>query len=198
MTEGLEAERLIAGCFLTSDICLLTSVLKRQAEMKKDSGELFKGILLAHLILFLHLLFIAGLGLVVVFFHGISRYMIWIFLGTTAILIASGYFCYRYIKTKGKQTLEDIEGSPIFKNRSFEVRLLGGMASLRFGRPNDPAAIENAAPGAHDPRYQLEDPETVQVRELTTLADMLEKNLITFEEFSRAKEKILRPRQPEG
>ena len=166
--------------------------------MKKDSGELFRGILLAHLILFLHLLFIAGLGLVVVFFHGISRYMIWIFLGTTGILLASGYFCYRHIKTRGKQTLKDIEESAIFRNRSFEVRLLGGMASLKFGHPGGRTAIENAAPGTHNPRYQLEDPETSQVRELTALADMLGKNLITLEEFSRAKEKILRPRQPEG
>ena len=165
--------------------------------MKKDSGELFRGILLAHLILFLHLLFIAGLGLVVVFFHGISQYMLWIFLGTTAILLASGYFCYRHIKTRGRQTLKDIESSAIFKNRSFEVRLLGGMASLRFGRPDGPAAIENATSGTHDPHYQLEDPETLQVRELTALADMLEKNLITLEEFSRAKENILRPRRPE-
>ncbi|MDH3957806.1 MAG: hypothetical protein OET81_14015, partial [Desulfobacteraceae bacterium] len=36
--------------------------------MKKDSEDLLRGILLAHLILFLHLLFIAGLGLVVIFF----------------------------------------------------------------------------------------------------------------------------------
>ncbi len=164
--------------------------------MKKDSGDLLRGILLAHLILFLHLLFIAGLGMVVIFFHGISQYMLWIFLGTTAVLLASGFFCYRHIKTRGKQTLKDIEASAIFKSRSFEVRLLGGMASLRFGRPDGPSAIENAALEAHDARYRLEDPETLQVRELTTLADMLEKNLITLEEFSRAKQKILHPRQP--
>jgi len=70
------------------------------------------------------------------------------------------------------------------------------MASLRFGRPDGPSAIENATLEAHDARYQLEDPETLQVRELTTLADMLEKNFITLEEFSRAKQKILHPRQP--
>jgi hypothetical protein len=163
--------------------------------MKKDSGDLLRGILLAHLILFLHLLFIAGLGLVVIFFHGISQYMLWIFLGTTAILLASGIFCYRHIKTRGKKTLKDIEESAIFKNRSFEVRLLGGVASLRFGHPDVPTAIENRAAKTHDPRYQLEDPETLQFRELTALADMLEKNLITIEEFSRAKQKILHPRQ---
>ena len=123
--------------------------------------------------------------------------MLWIFLGTTTVLLASGFFCYRHIKARGKQTLKDIEESAIFKNRSFEVRLLGGMASLRFGRPDGPSAIENAAPETHDARYQLEDPETLQVRELTALADMFEKKLITLEEFSRAKQKILHPRHPE-
>ena len=68
---------------------------------------------------------------------------------------------------------------------------------MRFGRPNSPAAIENAAAETDDSRYQLEDPETLQIRELTALADMLEKNLISIDEFSRAKQKILHPRQPE-
>jgi hypothetical protein len=165
--------------------------------MTKDSGDLLRGILLAHLILFLHLLFIAGLGLVIIFFHGVSQYMLWIFLGITAALLVSGFFCYRYIKTRGKQTLKDIETSAIFKNRSFEVRLLGGMASLKFGRPDGPTSIENAAFETHELRYQLEDPETLRIRELTALADMLEKKLITLEEFSRAKQKILHPRPPD-
>jgi hypothetical protein len=121
--------------------------------MKKDSGDLLRGIFLAHLILFLHLLFIAGLGLVVIFFQGISQYMLWIFLSATAILLASGFFCYRHIKTRGKQTLKDIEESAIFKNRSFEVRLLGGMASLRLGRPDGATAMENEASERHEARY---------------------------------------------
>ncbi|MGD8301110.1 MAG: hypothetical protein PVI55_01745, partial [Desulfobacterales bacterium] len=63
--------------------------------MKKESGALVRGILLAHLILFLHLLFIVGLGIVIIFFRGVSQYALWIFLGISAALIASGYFCYR-------------------------------------------------------------------------------------------------------
>ncbi|MGD9055888.1 MAG: hypothetical protein PVF38_07090, partial [Desulfobacterales bacterium] len=63
--------------------------------MNKESGALVRGILLAHLILFLHLLFVMGLGIVVIFFRGLSQYMLWIFLGITLILLASGYFCYR-------------------------------------------------------------------------------------------------------
>jgi len=69
------------------------------------------------------------------FFHGISQYMLWIFLGTTTVLLASGFFCYRHIKTRGKQSLKDIEESAIFKNRSFEVRLLGGDGIIAVWSP---------------------------------------------------------------
>jgi hypothetical protein len=158
--------------------------------MKKESGELFRGILLAHLILFLHLLFIVGLGVVIIFFRGVSQYMLWIFLGVTAVLIASGYFCYRLIKSKGKQALKDIEESDVFKNRSVEVRFLGGVASLKIGQPDSSKAIENPA---YNPRHQLEDPNTARMRELDRMAQMLEKNLITLDEFVIAKKKLLKP-----
>lgn len=160
--------------------------------MKKESGELFRGILLAHLILFLHLLFIVGLGIVIIFFRGVSQYMLWIFLGITAALIASGFFCYRFIKTRGKQTLKDIEESAVFKDRSFEVRFLGGLASLKFGQPGSSMAIEHSAAENYDPRHQLEDPDTIRIRELDKLANLLEKDLITRDEFVIAKKKLLK------
>lgn len=161
--------------------------------MQKETGDLFRGILLAHLILFLHLLFIVGLGVVIIFFRGVSQYMLWIFLGITAALLASGFFCYRFIRTRGKQTLKDIAESAVFKNRSFEVRLLGGVASLKIGQPGRSMAIENAAAESHDPRHQLEDPDTIQIRELDRLANMLEKDIITRDEFVIAKKKLLKP-----
>ena len=160
--------------------------------MKKESGELFRGILLAHLVLFLHLLFIIGLGIVIIFFRGVSQYMLWIFLGLTAVFIASGFFCYRFIKTKGRQTLKDIEKSAVFKNRNVEVRFLGGMASLKLSQPGGAMAIENNSAEISDPQHQLEDPDTLQIRELERLADMLEKDLITRDEFLIAKKKLLK------
>ena len=160
--------------------------------MGKESGALIRGILLAHLILFLHLLFIVGLGIVIIFFRGVSQYMLWIFLGITVTLMASGYFCYRFIKTRGKQTLKDIEGTAIFKNRSVEVRFLGGIASLKLGRPGSSAAIENKSAETFEPRHQLEDPDAIRIRELDRLADMLEKDLITRDEFALAKKKLLK------
>ena len=160
--------------------------------MRKESGELFRGILLAHLILFLHLLFIVGLGVVIIFFRGVSQYMLWIFLGVTAVLLASAYLCYRFIKSRGKQALKDIEASPVFKGRSVEVRLLGGVASLKLGQPGNPKIIENTAAGTYDPQHQLEDPDTARIRELDRLAGMLEKELITRDEFVIAKKKLLK------
>ena len=161
--------------------------------MKTESGALVRGILLAHLILFLHLVFIVGLGIVIIFFRGISQYMLWIFLGATVALIASGYACYRFIKNRGKQTLKDIEQTDIFKNRNVEVRFLGGIASLKIDQPESSAAIENTAAQTSDPRRQLEDPDAVRIRELDRLAHLLEKDLITRDEFVRAKKKLLKP-----
>ena len=160
--------------------------------MKKESETLVRGILLAHLILFLHLLFILGLGIVIIFFRGVSQNMLWIFLGVTVTLIGSGYFCYRFIKTKGKQTLKGIEGTAIFNNRSVEVRFLGGIASLKLGQPGSSVAIEDSATETFVPRHQLEDPDAVRIRELDRLAQMLEKDLITRDEFVLAKKKLLK------
>ena len=164
--------------------------------MNKESGELFRGILLVHLILFLHLLLIAGLRLLVIFFYGSSQYMLWIFLGASILIAGCGYLFYRRIQASGARSYKDIQNSTILEGRSFEVSILGGLASLKFGRPANSLPIENTDAGRHDPGHQLEDPETIRIRELTGLANMLENNLITFEEFSRIKQQVLKSRRP--
>ena len=160
--------------------------------MNKESGEIFRGILLAHLILFLHLILIACLGLLVIFFYGISQYMLWIFLAASILLAGLGYFLYRRIQTSGTRSFKDIQNSAILEGRSFEVSILGGLATLKFGRPANSLPIENAAAGLHEPVHQLEDPGTIRIREINGLANMLENNLITFEEFSRVKQQVLK------
>ena len=164
--------------------------------MNQESGELIRGILLAHLILFLHLLLIAGLGLLVIFFYGVSQYMLWIMLGVSIILAGCGFFFYRHIRNRGTQAFKDIQKSTILDGRSVEVSILGGLASLKFGHPAKSLPIENTAAETLDPSHQLEDPHTVRIRELNGLANMLEKNLITFKEFSRVKQQVLKSRRP--
>jgi len=160
------------------------------ANKNKNQGEnLFKAVIMTHIILLLHLLIIAGLVLMVIFLRGVTQYMLWIFLGATGLFMLSGLFIYWRIKSKGKKMFHDIENSSLFQGRSFEVSFLGGLASLKFDQPDELKAIENPSSEA---KYQLEDTETLRIRELTELARMYEKNLITSEEYNRAKNQILK------
>ena len=156
----------------------------------KNRGEnLFKAVIMTHIILLLHLLIIVGLVLMVIFIRGITQQILWIFLGATGFFILSSFIIFRRIKSKGKKMLHDIENSSLFQGRSFEVSFLRGLASLKFGQPDDLKAIENPSSEA---KFQLEGPETVRIRELTELARMYEKKLITTEEYNRAKSQILK------
>jgi hypothetical protein len=88
-----------------------------------------------------------------------------------------------------KENVHDIENSSLFQGRSFEVSFFRGLASLKFGQPDELKAIENSS---SEVKYQLEDPETLRIRELTELARMYEKNLITTEEYNKTKNQILK------
>jgi len=156
----------------------------------QDTGDgLFKSVMLAYVVLVLHVLLMLGLGLLVIFFRGIIQYMLWIFLLGAVAIAVSGAFFYRRMKSQGK-TLKEMVSSPMFDGRPVEVSLLGGMASFRIGQPGGPHELESKL--AH-PNYQLEDPETARIRELTQLADLLEKNLITREEYNQAKKTLFKP-----
>lgn len=155
---------------------------------KKESDGLFKSVILAYTILALHVLLIAGLGLLVLFFRGFVNYMLWIFIGGTVALIASAIYFYRRMKTEGR-TLRDILNSSTFQDRSVEVSVLGGLATLKIGKPDYPPALEA---GNSKPIPQLEDPETAQIRELKELAHLLESDLITQEEYDQAKKKLFK------
>ena len=160
------------------------------ANKNKNQGEnLFKAVVLTHIILFLHLLLIVGLVSMVIFFRGITQHMLWFFLGATGLFMLSAYLIYRRIKSKGKKMFHDIENSSLFQGRSFEVSFLRGLASFRIGQHDDLKAIESPS---SDVKFKLEDPETVRIRELAELARMYEKNLITSEEYSKAKNQILK------
>jgi hypothetical protein len=154
--------------------------------VEKDTG-LLKSIFVGHFIIILHILLIAAVGLLVLFFSGIVAYMAWIFVGAVAAITAGAYYLYRRMKAEGR-TLKEMLRSPMFRGRSVEVSVLGGLASLKIGSPDRPAQLESPDP----PRIQLEDPAAIQVRELSELAQLLEKNLVTLEEYNRLKDRLFR------
>ena len=156
---------------------------------QQDREGLFGRVLLAYFILILHVLLLAGIILLVIFLRGVTQYMLWIFLAGTLAIVVSGYLFYRRMKAEGR-TLRETLRSPMFGGRPVEVSLLGGLASFRVGRPENSNAIAYDRPPEIP---QLEDPHSIHVREISELARLYEKNLITLEEYNKAKRQLFKP-----
>ena len=158
---------------------------------KKNKENILKSVFVAHFILVLHILMIAAIGFLVLFFRGIVIYMPWIFLGGTAAIAASCYLLYKRMKKEGK-SLKEMLSLPVFKNRTVEVSFLGGLASLRVENSinNLKDNVEVLETEIIDHPRRLEDPETMHVKELTELVRLLDNKLITPDEYDKAKQKI--------
>lgn len=159
------------------------------SKTQKNSEGLFKSIFMAHMILVLHVLLFAALGLLVVFLSGMMQYMLWVLLGGMALVGLSAYLFFRRLRKEGRSLGETLR-SPIFQGRAVEVSLLGGMATVKLDKPHSADAVKI---DSQSPALQLEDPEAARIREINTLAQLLEKDLITLDEFTRAKQRLLKP-----
>ncbi|RJP75982.1 MAG: hypothetical protein C4522_19820 [Desulfobacteraceae bacterium] len=157
-----------------------------QRKDKNNRDGVLKSVFTAYFILVLHIFLIAALGILVLFFRGVVSYMLWIFLGGTAAIIFMGYMTRRRLKAEGK-SLNDMLSLPMFKGKTVEVSVLGGLASLRIESPGKSKEIGTRVINDNN---LLEDPEMIHIRELTTLVHMLDKNLITLDEYNKAKQKI--------
>ena len=151
---------------------------------KSDINHLVNSLFLASSILIFHVILLAGLGILVLFFRGIVSYVFWIFLGGCALIISSAYLFFKYMQKKGGRTIFKILSLPEFKGKNVEVRLLGGLASLKIGSGDEKQTVIDSGV------RRLEDSQSVRLRELTELARLLEKNLITSDEFQKAKKSL--------
>jgi hypothetical protein len=103
---------------------------------KKEGDGLVKSVLLAYFILALHVLLIAGMAILVLFFRGMVNYMLWIFLGGIVLIGLSAFYFIRRMRAEGK-SLREMLRNPMFNGRSVEVSLLGGMATVNWAsRPS--------------------------------------------------------------
>ncbi len=98
------------------------------------------------------------------------------------------------MKAQGK-TLGEMLRSPVFRGREVEVSFLGGLASVKVGQSKTPPLLDA---DVVNPSNQLEDPETVRIRELSELARLLENDLVTLDEFNEAKKMLLKSRGGES
>ena len=152
---------------------------------KSDSEGLFKRVLLAYAILILHVVLLAGIVLLVIFLHGVTTHLLWIFLVGAAVIGASGYLFYRRMRAEGR-TLKEMLASPLFSGRSVEVSLLGGMATFKIGRPEKTPLLPY---DSETPVRRLAGPDPGRIGDLSELARLYENDLLTLEEYQRAKDR---------
>ena len=165
---------------------------------KPDSNQLFTSLFYASVILLFHVFLLAAIGFLVFVFRGIVNYFAWILLGGGLLAAAALYVLYRYTQ-KEKSAIASLLELPEFKDRRVEVNILGGLASFKIdheknARPaleDEGVSADRQLPDPEQLRSPLEDPELLRIRELTELARLLEKDLITLEEYHRAKKVLL-------
>jgi len=147
-------------------------------------NPLFKSIFVAFLILIMHVLLIAGIGVLILLFYGIINHMVWMIVGVVLIAIW-GYLFYRKVVEDSKD-LKNVVGD--MKGKNVEIKLLGGLATFRMGNSvpnNSTKQISSGRP------KELAAPETDSVKSLTELSRLYEKKLITLEEYEKAKKDLL-------
>lgn len=143
---------------------------------------------MAMVILLFHVALPVMIVLMVLFFHIIANYLLWIIGAILVAALGGGYLFMRYLKGAGGEALRDVLTSPEFKGRNVEVNLLGGLASLKIGKSDK--SVEQLPDFTIPPALRIEDENIMRTRELLTLARLLEQNLISREEYQRAKKEL--------
>ncbi len=147
-------------------------------------NSLFKSIFVAFLILLMHVILLAGIGILILLFYGIINHMVWMIAGFVLITIWA-YLFYSKVVEDSKE-LKNVVGD--IKGRNVEIKLLGGLATFRM---DESALNKNVGQLPSDRPKELAPPEADSVKSLTELSRLYEKKLITLKEYEKAKKDIL-------
>lgn len=157
---------------------------------KNDKDGLFRNIFAAYFILLLHVFLLAGIGVTVVLFRGVYHYLPWI-MGCIGILVlALAWVFYRRMR-ESSSDIKGILSMPEFQDRSVEVKFLGGFASFKI-KAKENQQMQIGHDTSTSPEGLLIGDNTHQTElKLIKLNTLFEKDLITKEEFKKAKQDII-------
>ena len=157
---------------------------------KKEKEGLFRSIFIAHIILLLHIVLLAIAGVTVVLFRGVYHYLPWIMGAIGILVILTAIFFYRRMRT-GASDIKSILSMPEFRDRSIQIKLMGGLASVKVDAPKSGAfPIDHQLPGG-PPMAQIEEKTQSIEAQIVALTDLYEKNLITKDAFLKAKQELI-------
>ncbi len=157
---------------------------------KKDKDGLFRSIFAAYFILLLHVVLLAGIGITIILFNGVYHYLPWIMGAIGLLVLSMAWIFYRQLN-KRSSNLKEMLSMPQFNNRTVEVKLLGGLATFKLDANQDhPGQLEHRA--SSDPDMPLIGRSSNEIeRKILELTSLYDKNLITEDEFKKAKQSIL-------
>ncbi|WP_299979033.1 SHOCT domain-containing protein [Desulfobacula sp.] len=155
-----------------------------------DKDSLFRNILTAYFILLLHVILLAGIGVTIILFKGIYNYLPWI-MGCIGILVlAIAWIFYRRM-SKRSSDIKDILSMPEFRDKTLEVRILGGLASFKItAKENQQLLIDHPLSTPSDRLLIGNDIDKTE-QKILKLTALFEKDLITRAEFDKARQNII-------
>ncbi|MCA1795369.1 MAG: SHOCT domain-containing protein [Desulfobacteraceae bacterium] len=158
---------------------------------KSDKEGLFKNIFIGYFILLLHVFLLAGIAIFVVFIKGVFSYLPWIMGGAALLLLFIGWLLYRRMQKSSSQ-ISDMLSNAHMQDRNIEVSLLGGLAAFKINaRQNTDLLLDNRGSETDSNTRLIETESDRAERKMFQLDDMLEKGLITKEEFEKARQTII-------
>jgi len=152
--------------------------------------RLFKNIFIGYFILLLHVLLLAGIGLFVVFMKGVFTYLPWIMGGTAVLVLGIAWLIYRRMQKSSSQ-IKDILSNARMQDRNIEVSLLGGLAAFKINAKDNNTDLLPDSPGNRGNLRLIETEADRAERRILQLDDLYEKDLITKEEFEKARQTII-------
>lgn len=156
---------------------------------------LFASLLAAHVIIILHVVLLASIGMIIILFGGVYHYLPWILGGVAVFILLTALILYRQVKNRSSQ-LQTILNMPQFQERNVELKLMGGLVSLNLNTPeSETIGVSHQLTDGQTPA--LIDVTTNSVSEqhsdqMDTLTALYEKDLISEEDDSKAKETLTR------
>jgi len=161
--------------------------------INKDKDGLASNIFTAYAILLLHLALLVGAGVAVVLFKGVYHYLPWIMACIGILAVAGAFVFYQRLKTNTSDIGNFLSRKGL-ENRTIDVKLIGGLASFRISpspKENGQLSLDQKASESTPVHLLGETADDETEQKILRLIALFEKDLITIEEFEKAKQKIL-------
>lgn len=154
---------------------------------------MFKNIFIAYFILLFHVVLLAGIAIFVVLIKGFFEYLPWIMVGAGLLVALCVWLVIRQMRKNSAQ-IQDILSNEQLRNRNVEISFMGGLASFKVQSNAEDTSrlLTYPEPDNLSPETRLIETDTdTAERKMNQLNALYEKDLITKEEFDKARQSII-------